>query len=531
MDFAEIQQKILDIPDEVFMHLHATMPWQPGVLYDAKTTDVDGCPIGSSDLKEEENREYLQNECWRLFNKNPQVSTSTRGVAGRITGMGFEPTSEVSEIQEVLIEIEYDPRNRLYCYWPKFVVRALIEGELFLIFTCHTDGFVEVDFLDPTQLDTTKGDESSGIIFHPTKKLFPLFYCINSKDSYTQQIPSINIARYPDLVKALNGNTWFNPVETKASRHSDSKFNKVGGFNRFVVAWDRGFLTRRTVSYLRTVLEWLNHYELLKKFEIDHKKSCGAYAWEVSFDDAKAFKLWVSLTDEERRKTALMQPIIPGSKIFLPPGMKLTAKSPNLPKISGQDTDIMEMAISGLNEAADVTTGTVSGTYASVKATRGPMSDRTSDEVVDFDRFYKYDFWGSVFFLKTVLADFPANFEIEEAVRFENGKEIFKKVKRAPQFLIDVQYPISETLDLESRTKAVLGVKHGPLSETIGVPPSKAAKMIGVGGYGMNRLRKATEDKKYPKLIYADGMDPEAKQEKAEGELTNKKREDGNEKD
>ena len=118
--------------------------------------------------------------------------------------------------------------------------------------------------------------------------------------------------------------------------------------------------------------------------------------------------------------------------------------------------------------------------------------------------------------------------EVEEAVRFENGKEIFEKVKKAPQFLIDVQYPISETLDLDERTKAVLGVKHGPLSETVGVPPSKAAKMIGIGGYGRNRLQKATEDKKYPKLIYADGMDPEAKQEKAEGELT---KEDSDEKD
>jgi len=493
MKFEEIQQKILEIPDEVFMHIQGVMSWQPGILYDAKTTDADGAPIGGGDLKEdnEGDREFLQTECWRMFNKNPQVSTSVRGVAGRITGMGFEPTSEIWEIQEVLEEIEYDPRNRLYYFWPRYVVRAIIEGELFLVLTCHKDGFVEVDFLDPSQLDT-KGDESSGIIFHPIKKLFPLFYCIRSRDSmgqeFTQQIPSINIARYPDLVKVLNGNQWFNPVETKASKNSDSKFKKIGGYNRFIVAWDRGFLTRRAVSYLRTVLEWLNHYETLKKYEIDHKKSCGAYAWTFTFEDVKAFKLWVSLSEDERKKTALMQPIIPGSKLFVPPGMKLEPKSPQLPKISGQDTDIMEMAISGLNEAADVTTGTVKGTYASVKATRGP----------DFDRFYKHDFWASIFYLKSILTEFKEYFEVEEAVAFKNGKEDFKAVKRKPQFLVDVQYPISETIDLEGRTKAVLGVKHGPLSETVGVPPSKAAKMIGIGAYGRNRLRKATEDKKYP---------------------------------
>ena len=64
---------------------------------------------------------------------------------------------------------------------------------------------------------------------------------------------------------------------------------KLGGYNRFIVAWDRGFLTRRALSYLRTVVEWLNHYETLKKYEIDHKKSCGAYAWTFVFEDVKAF--------------------------------------------------------------------------------------------------------------------------------------------------------------------------------------------------------------------------------------------------
>ena len=116
----------------------------------------------------------LQSECWERFNKNPQVHTSVRGVAGRITGFGFEVTSEIWTIQEALEEVEYDPRNRLHHYWPRYVVRALIEGELYLVLTCHTNGFIEVDFLDPATL-CSKGDKGSGIIFHPRKKLFPLF--------------------------------------------------------------------------------------------------------------------------------------------------------------------------------------------------------------------------------------------------------------------------------------------------------------------------------------------------------------------
>jgi len=398
----ELRQAILDIPDEVFEHIQMAMPWQPGVLREGRDVDADGAPLKSDTLKDEnpDTREKLQQECWYLFNKNPQVSTSVRGVSGRITGMGFEATSEIWEIQEVLEDIEYDPRNRLYYYWPRYVARAVVEGELFLVLTCHLDGFIEVDFLDPSAINDSKGDENSGIIFHPNKKLFPLFYCIRFTDmngqEYDEQIPSINIARYPDLVGLIKNHKDFDRSIQKRSIAKQPffgkkrPFHKMGGYYRFVVAWDRGFLTRRAVSYLRTVLEWLNHYELLKKYEIDHKKSCGAYAWVFTFEDVRAFKLWVSLSDEERKKTALMEQIIPGSKLFVPPGMKVDAKNPNLPKISGQDTDIMEMATSGWNEAADVTTGTVKGTYASVNATRGPMSDRTSDEVADFDRFYTH---------------------------------------------------------------------------------------------------------------------------------------------
>ena len=524
MEFSEIQKAINDIPDEVLSQIQVSMPWQPGIFRDGGR-DPDGAkPERSSDKDLDSfSQADLQKECWNKFNKNPQVSTSVRGLAGRITGMGFEVSSEVWEIQEVLEEIEYDPRNRLYHYWPRYVTRGLIEGELFQCLTCHPDGFIEVDFIDPASL-STKGDNGSGIIFHPRKKLFPLFYILDVEDengmSHEEQIPSINIARYPDLLHAAKGHKDFNRDFQALSMGSpyNRAFRGMAGYKRFVVAWDRGYLTRRAISYLRTIIEWLNHYENLKKFEIDHKKSSGSYTWAITFEDVKAFRLWINLSDEERKKTALMAPIEPGSKLFLPPGCKIEAKNPNLPKISDSDTDIMQMAISGMNEAADVTTGTVGGTYASVKATRGPMSDRTSDEVVDFDRFYRHDFWSSIFFLRSKLVGFPEFFEVEDAIRFENKKPIMKMVKKRPQFLIDVQYPISETIELDTRVAAAFGVKHGPLSESAGIPQSKAASMIGVGGYGKNRLRKAVEDKKYPDLVYAGGVDSESLQEKVEGE-------------
>jgi len=532
----EVNKFIMDMPDEVLSRVKFSFPWQYNVdsnsLEGAK--DEDGFPISVGPKKGDHKvtREYLQKECWNKYHRNPQVNTSVRGLVGRLTGWGYEVTSGIEKIQDVIDEIQLDSRNKLYSYWPKFVGRAMIEGELFLVLTCHTDGFIEVDFTDPV-LVSSMGADDTGIIYHPTKTTFPLFYnvCDENTGVLTHQIPSINIARYPELAKLpATGRGYTNisdymsyDLKKQASSRSSKKiFSKFDGFNRFIISWDRGFITRRTVSYLRTVLEWLNHYENLKKYEIDHKRSSGAYLWIFSFENPRDFKLWLTLTDEERAKTAILEKKTPGGSLVLPPGLKCEVRNPNLASIKEQDTDIMQMVTSGLNEPADVTTGTAKGTFASVKASRGPMSDRTSDEVSYFDSFQKYDFWGSIFFLKNKINNFPTHFSVREAYDFdENGKPLFKKKKKRPEQLVDISYPISETANFEGRAKGLLGTKHGPVTESLGVPASEVSKRMGLGGYVRMRLRKATEDKNFPELVYS--VDAESLQETVEGEVPKKK--------
>jgi hypothetical protein len=201
-------------------------------------------------------------------------------------------------------------------------------------------------------------------------------------------------------------------------------------------------------------------------------------------------------------------------------GTRCLFKNPQLPNISDSDSDIREMITSGLNEAADVTTGTASGTFASIKATRGPMGDRISDEVAYFERFLRFDFWGSIFFLKSAIGAFPETISIKEAVDFKGGKPKFKTIARRPEKLIDFSFPISETIDYESRAKAFLGSKHGPMNETVKLPNQDLSNQLGFGGYGRRRLRKATEDERYPKLVYT--LDAESLQEKTEGEPSRK---------
>lgn len=495
-------QKAIDVletlTDDQLAALQFAMPWQ----YDADQGGYKDPDFGSlSKSSVRQSREELQIECWNKFNTNPHLNTAIRGIVGRLAGLGFEISSDIRDIQTVLEEEYFDPRNRLYNFMPKYVGRAMIEGELFLSLSVHKDGFVEIDFIDPSVI--TGGDGSSdGIFYHPSKTTMPLIYNIKSS-SGNEQIPSVFIARYPemlDLVKKSVGNAIDERL-LKDSRDSLSTYKKIGGFKRFIVSWDRSFISDRNIPYLRTVIEWLNYYEVLKKYEIDHKRSAGSYLWIITIEDPKAFRVWLGMSDEDRRKTGIMAKKTPGSTLVLPPGMKAQVINPNLPKISETDTDILHMVTSGLNEPEDIATGQSKGTYASVKASRGPMSDRTSDEIAYFDRFLKYDLFGSLFFLRSSVSDFPTEFKVKEAVDFKKGEPVFEIVKKKPEFLIDIAFPVSEVNDAETRAKAYLGVKHGSLYDTLGIPNQEIAKKLGFGNYKRLRLKHATEDETYPELL------------------------------
>ena len=221
MDRSDIEQYILDMPDEVLASLQFSVPWQ----YDSGTggyKDEDGFSATTLSTDKDDSkttRDTLQKECWRKFNRNPQFNTATRGLLGRLTGLGFETTSDIAEIQTAIDEIYYDPRNRLYNYWPKYVGRSLVEGELFLLLTLHKDSFVEVDFIDPSTI-MGAGSDDSGIIFHPSKSLMPLLYTIDDLEGNKAQIPSIYCAYFPELVEIAAKDEYF---QRKLLRGSHSR--------------------------------------------------------------------------------------------------------------------------------------------------------------------------------------------------------------------------------------------------------------------------------------------------------------------
>lgn len=98
---------------------------------------------------------------------------------------------------------------------------------------------------------------------------------------------------------------------------SSNRKYKDGGCTQFIIEWNTGLFTKRNVSSL--TLEWINHYETLKKYEIDHKKAAGALIFGSSLLKTRKLRTWLSMTDAERAKTGVMGDYLPGGKIILPP--------------------------------------------------------------------------------------------------------------------------------------------------------------------------------------------------------------------
>jgi len=516
--FTDIGKIIGELPDDAVQHLSFAINNSiSGESIGGKrpNVDEDGFPLLSG-LSDYASFNELQQQCWSKFVRNPQINSHVRDYTGNLTGFGFETSSHVVEINDVIELISEDPRNNLIINMTKYVARAEIEGELFLPLTLQRDGFVEIDFADPSSLKGG-GDKNSGIIFHPKKPTMPLLYLFEVATAHGTEVhayPSIYLAYYPDLWGQVNNHKSLLGKKIIYPKKSGKPYSQLGGFSSFVVSWNKGYLTPRNVSHIRTTLEWLNYYEDLKKYEIDHKKSSGAYLWIISFEDIKAFRVWLAMSDVEKAACGLMEAKTPGGTLMVPPGTKVTCMNPQLPSISGTDTDILRMVVSGLNRPEDMVTGVSSGTtFAGIKATRGPQADRTRDEIAYFDRFLIFEFWRAIFFLHSAATGFPSLFRRQEVIGFDKEKEPTTRwVKKSPHKLISIGFPTSEVSDTESTSKALLGVKHGSVVDTLGIPKENVARRMGFSGYRKLRYLAAEEDMELPELILTE--DDESVQEK-----------------
>ena len=508
--YDDVLSELDGLSDAAISHLMAATPWQgspPGDLAPSvdnrPEVDEDGFTLGAGYSGELSYTDFakIQTMCWNKFQTNPFVFTTVLDVTGRLAGYGFSQHSSYPRADDVIEKTWTDPRNCLVQNFSKYMARSFIQGELFFAVTLHPDGFVEVDFVSPSVI---KGFENgSGILTAKGKPMFPLMYRIEEASGGEKFIPSINLAYYPELWKQVEANKSYRKTKLFGKKKGKA-YKELRDQQTFIIQFDQGFVTQRNVGRVRVTLEWLEYYTDLKKFEMDHKKSSGAYLWTIEIEDRQAFRMWLAMSEEEREKTGLMQKKVPGGTVMLPPGFKMTCNNPKLSSISNQDADILKMISAGLNIPEDVMTGSSTGTtYSGAKLSRGPLADRIKDHVIEVDRWLIHGFWRGILWLNHKATGMPWEYKIRKAYKFENQKPKFKNVLTEAHKTVEINFPISEMGDIEGKARAFMGVKHGSVVETLGLSRTEVANSMGTQNYHQARLDLATEDDTYPELVTA----------------------------
>lgn len=476
------------LSDETLERMMLDRPWQSS-LSPHPITDEDGFIIAVPKITLTNFKEY-QTACWNKVKESPHLSGYVNDTVGKIIGEGFAIQSHEPEIQAIIDQILTDPRNDLLLNIQQYLSRQLIEGELFLSLTLHPDGFPEIDFIDPVKI--TGGDDNSGVISHPTKPQTPLAYILEGG----RVVPSHYVLMVPDYFKLIP-DRFREKIVTVPSK----KYSKINNVATYITEWKSGYLTKRNLSQISSVLEWLNYYELMKKTEIDYKRSATSYLWVVEFEDKAAFRLWLSMSDEEQKKTGLMAEKSPGGQLILPPGVSINVKSPELTSITDEDKDLLHFVTAGLGMDTSTLTGDYNqNTYASSKSARGPLMDRYSAYATYFERFIIYSLLRPIFYGRNFITGEKIEYKVKEVVKFINSVPRFSNVKRYAWELADVVLPLDDVADLEQKVKAYLGVKHGSVSDTLGISKQSIAKKLGFGSYKKEVMKYWSEKEQLPEL-------------------------------
>ena len=489
--------------------------------------DGDGVPIdspgglasfltsGGLATRDDANWKELHDEVWRQYEESPFVGTSVRDTVGFLTGQGFNISSPEEDIDDLIYDTDHHFANKLYRRHKTYATQRCVSGELHLILTVNPlarggKGLVEVDWADPNEI--------TGIRFHPHKTRMPLLYSLG-EGANTQLVPSIDIIHDPGLIDAamdencpVYGTCEFNPEVLAGQKSDHPKLKPLGGYRRFVVEWEGSSLTHRELGTLRSVIVWSNFYTLLKLIEIDHKRAMSSFVWNLQFTDKESFETYMELSPTQRDQMGLEKPKKVGATVISPPGSEMKAISPQLPSLSGQDTDIKEAMVGGLNQPSDAVTGTSDGTYASVKASRGPWGARMQDVQAEFRSFLVNDVYGNILTIHRKAFRMKKRHMGLKAVKFDGDKKPILKLRPLRMDdLILVDLPLFDAGDFEKMVKAWLGSKHAGAAGALGISNAYVARQIGIQNYVQERMGFETERESYPPL--AKTLNQEAVQE------------------
>ncbi len=493
--------------------------------------DPDGARIARSPNKKIVANEHfeLQDLTYKQYREFPYIRSDVDRKVNMVTGKNFGFSSYIPDIDEFLEEEVYDHRNLLWWRMPGWIVRMLVEGELFILVTVQPDGFCVFNIIEPSYV--TGALDATGIWSDPGNVLLPLYYNIKDLTSGGdgEIIPSINHIYDAGYDKVDLGESFKRELLKGSQLLDRGKYKALGGYSRFVIHWNNlnGVdEAKRDTSFLRAVLKYVNFYQQSILWSMDYRKSLASWSQEVKFsDDAfgqKAYRLWSKMTDEERLATGLTRPPAPGDRVFSMPGMSINTVSSNQGKMgSGESVDLRNMLVSGMDAPPDVVTSDLSqGNRSSSQQTRSPYADTAEALQVKFERLFKFGLWAHIFKIKSLMDDsFREDIKIDSPIDFMEEKESsdvagapLKDVKKAKTqkrkrkafHFVDVTFPVLNIQDMEGLATGLLGSKHGSVIETLGIPPSLVAERMGFKGYRKLRLQHALEEDQYPDRMPLD---------------------------
>lgn len=511
----------------------ASAYWQNPTNFAIASTTVittpDLFPLSGAgeELPSDINWRELQKLCYRYCKTFGPLRASIDTKSALVAGKGFRVSSHILDVNEFLKDLFTHPRNMLIRKIRGWTWRMLSVCEVFILIVLDEEGNATVRALDENRIGEGK---DSGLVTDPDDVTATMFYKYKSATG-TEWIPDARfIYENEEILKLRLKNLGAKFDKSKISKTTASaKHKETGGYRRFILHWKN--LTGideilRDTAPVSTTIEWVNIYVQAKKWEMDYKKALSSYAHVFGFGNSTTGEVtpegrvlwakWSKMNEIEKQATGLLSKFSPGTKLWIPPGMTHKIEAPNLPKTSGTDQDILNMAGAGARTPQDMYQGNSGdSTYASLKMSRTPLELEIEDIQYSMELFLrqsliplcgiaKIKIGGGKFNSLSSVADqkgdqytLMPSYPIPWVDELKDGKPVGEKtinVEFWNEDIIAFEWPVvALTGDLDRNANALMGSQHrGVLG--LGGSIQETARRLGVQNLNREARKRAIEN-------------------------------------
>jgi hypothetical protein len=491
-------------------------------------------PLSSVDdaLPSDLNWRELQDQSYKYSKTFGPLRSMITQKSQMAAGKGFGFFSPILDVNEFLKDLFLSPRNRLDRKMVGIMQSMKSVVECFLLISLDETGSATVRPLDEKRIGQGK---AHGLVTDPDDVTATMFYLyrggVGQKPEF---IPDARFIYEPEEILKIrmdrlkkSTTTNFDEKQIAESTLKPKLKGIFGGYRRFILHWknlDGIDHILRDTSSVATTLEWINLYVHAMKWELDYKRALSSFVIVMGFESTPEGRVaaakWLKMTDAERERTGLTKPLSPGSRVWLIPGMTLEIKAPQLPRLSQENQDLINMAGSGARMPTDIWSGHSSNTnFAALKLSRAPLSQEIEYDQYALEMFLRRDLvfacgvakikvGGGKFTGIASLADptgkgqeytLMPTYPMQWVSAMSKGKPTFQTVNVEfwHESVMSFEFPIiSLEGDVGAEANMLMGSKHtGALG--LKISQSSVAKRLTGGNLDKEVRKRAIEDETY----------------------------------